>query len=239
MGSDRARCVLIALAQYADPEGYAFPSAETIAHDVAGVQRRNVRDALELLASAGVIERVAAPRRSVTWRLRTDLAGVPAPAESSRVAGDLAGDVAGDLAGDVAGDLAGMPATNRTEPKRTKPGEVPPRIAEGVGQPHEHEPNARAALASLVSDRSLPLTVDELLAHAYRLGNGNPWDGYRVVRQVTEQPLTGARDARRVLEARLAAAQPVPVTTSRGQHVHQWFGRHCGLCAAAREEVAS
>ncbi len=242
VGSDRARCVLIALAQYADHDGYAFPSAETIANDVAGLGRRTVRDAFELLSSAGAIERVPNPRRSTTWRLCTHVAGVPAHPETPHVAGtpatvgpgDVAGELAGDLAGDVAGDLAGMPATNRTEPKRTNP----------AGPRHPHEPNAQSALATLVAERSLPLTADELLIDAYRLGGGDPWAGYMAVKHVTDVPLSGARDPRRVLRHRLEGA---PVTAPPAEskpsapHEHTWLApanAYC-TCGATRWDTAS
>lgn len=69
--------------------------------------------------------------------------------------------------------------------------------------PHPHEPNACSALATLCRDRALPLSVADLLPHAYRLGNGDPWRGYIQVRWRTEQSLASALDPAAVLRKRL------------------------------------
>ncbi|WP_341359070.1 helix-turn-helix domain-containing protein [Georgenia sp. M64] len=131
--------VLAALTLYADAQGIAWPSAQTLAGDVSGLSRRDVRNALDALAAAGLIAVAeAAPGRVTRWRLcaphlagypatPTDVAGYPATPTSedlagspaTHLAGDLAGDLAGypatHLAGDLAGDLAGYPATKEKE----------------------------------------------------------------------------------------------------------------------------
>lgn len=103
VGADRARLVLLKLVEYAAGDGLAYPSAQTLADGVSGLTRRDVRNAFDALEAQGLIDRITAPRRSVTWVVRP------------------AGDVAGNVAGDMAGDLAGVPATNRREPNSTRP----------------------------------------------------------------------------------------------------------------------
>lgn len=81
-----------------------------------------------------------------------------------------------------------------------------PTPAPGCVKPsngHRHEPNARAALTRLTTERHLPLTVDEMLRAAYVIGRGDPWDGYLVVKSATEAALGDARDPRALLLARL------------------------------------
>lgn len=75
--------------------------------------------------------------------------------------------------------------------------------APGGGTAHEYEPNTRRALTSLVDSCHLPLGVDELVEHAYRLGRGDPWDGYLEMKDKLVQSLDGARDAAAVLRSRL------------------------------------
>lgn len=71
--------------------------------------------------------------------------------------------------------------------------------------PHRHEANALRALTALKQDRSLPLTVNELLVHAYRLGHGDPWQGYLAVKVATNFQLDTARNPVLALRARLEA----------------------------------
>ncbi|GAA1838556.1 hypothetical protein [Agromyces salentinus] len=69
---------------------------------------------------------------------------------------------------------------------------------------HEHEGFARRKLARM----GLPLPLNELLEHAYRLGAGNPWPGAQIIAaRADRRPLTGASDPTAVLRSRLA--QPV------------------------------
>lgn len=121
--------VLVALALHADGAGVCWPSAETIAREVSGLSRRDVRNALDALQAAGLIECDGGHGRGRVrrWRL---LAGYPATVmpDQRRLSGEqlagnpatsegpnLAGNMAGELAGDMAGELAGYPAPNRTE----------------------------------------------------------------------------------------------------------------------------
>lgn len=88
-----------------------------------------------------------------------------------------------------------------------------PTPARGRERPiHRHEPNARSALARIVSERRLPFDVDELLRVAYVLGHGDPWDGYLAVKAATEASIGDARDPRALLLARFRQAG-MPATT--------------------------
>lgn len=133
-GVDRIRHVLLLLIEYAAGDGIAYPSSQTLADQIANLNRRDVRNALDALAEQGFIERVPGPaRRSVSWRVLPDLAGMPAKR---------------DVAGDLAGDLAGMPATNRSEGEgktTTGPTQAP---AERVA-PH---PSRLSTVAALLAD---------------------------------------------------------------------------------------
>lgn len=68
---------------------------------------------------------------------------------------------------------------------------------------HIHEPNALAALARVVDAGHLPADPDELLVHAYRLGDGDPWVGFQRLKPSLEGSLDGARNPRAVLLARI------------------------------------
>jgi hypothetical protein len=73
------------------------------------------------------------------------------------------------------------------------------------GSSHPFDGNARRALTTLIEDRRLPLTLDELMSYAYTLGNGDPWAGYRLINQRTVDAITDARNPAAVLRTRLKA----------------------------------
>lgn len=85
-------------------------------------------------------------------------------------------------------------------------GAAPVDAGNGGMEAHEHEPNARRALAALVVERALPFDTDALLRAAYTAGNGDPWWGYLTIKTATEQSFNGARDPAAVLRKRLGAA---------------------------------
>ncbi len=101
------------------------------------------------------------------------------------------------------------------EDQRTKT-PLPPTVHSGTdrgtddsrrgGWPqHIHEANALAALARVVQADELRGVVDadDLLVHAYRLGNGDPWAGFQRLKPSLEATLGGARNPRAVLLARI------------------------------------
>ncbi|WP_395659146.1 helix-turn-helix domain-containing protein [Nocardioides sp.] len=82
--------VLVQLAVHADSSGIAWPSQETLASEISGVTRRDVRNALAVLESEGLILRVDRRGRAQAYLLAvTDRAGYPA----NELAGDPANDV--------------------------------------------------------------------------------------------------------------------------------------------------
>jgi hypothetical protein len=97
--------VLVALATYANPEGIAWPSTYTLESDLSGLNRRDIRNALEALEQAGLIANVGRVGRSIRWRLS---AGYPADVPQL----EWAGESAGEWAGEWAGESAGYPAPN-------------------------------------------------------------------------------------------------------------------------------
>lgn len=118
IGQSSTRLVLVALSMHADAEGYAFPSAQTLADKIQGMHRRDVRNGLDVLETSGVICRAGKVGRAVRWQLKApEVAGDPATSSSHHPAGNLAG----KLAVEMAGNPAGYPATNRTEQGQNLP----------------------------------------------------------------------------------------------------------------------
>lgn len=74
---------------------------------------------------------------------------------------------------------------------------------------HEHEMHARAALTELVTEASLPLTATELVRFAYRVGAGNPWDGYLALKPALLATYPGARDLAAVIRSELGKLHPI------------------------------
>lgn len=116
---------------------------------------------------------------------------------------------------------------------------LPPKPSE-----HEHHDRARQALERIAGERWLPLDAAELLRHAYRLGSGDPWEGYRVIREESERTLDGMNDPAAALRARLSKAsirpaghQPPP-TAAPCHHAYDPVSGYCLRCAQ-REDVAS
>ena len=109
----------------------------------------------------------------------------------------------GDVTAGVSNGAQAIPSHSK---ELTPP--TPPQNgrADQDNPPHRHEANALRALTALQVDRSLPLTVNELLVHAYRLGHGDPWQGYLAVKVATNFQLESARNPVLALRARLEAA---------------------------------
>jgi hypothetical protein len=115
VGEYMVRLVLLALVEYVNRDGAAWPGAQTLADDVDGLSRWHVRDALAVLEANGLIARDGKHGRSVVWRLQIpNVASGPATL-GGRATGKRPSASADDVAGDVAGDSAGGPAPNGTE----------------------------------------------------------------------------------------------------------------------------
>lgn len=74
---------------------------------------------------------------------------------------------------------------------------------------HPHETNAIHGLETMRRELTLPLALDELLTHAYRVGSGDPWVGYMALRRECEAPLSAARNPAAVLRKRLTGIAPL------------------------------
>ena len=124
IGHQSTRCVLVAVASHVNSRGQAYPSAQTLADEIEGLTRRDVRNGLDVLERVRLLVPVVEKRqgRPTVWYL--NLAGFPAkdlaglPAKPKRV----------NMAGDLAGDLAGNPAPKQSEAK-TSP-QPPARLKE-------------------------------------------------------------------------------------------------------------
>ena len=115
-------------------------------------------------------------------------------------------------------DTNGEPTGHHAPPTRSLPVRTnPPTPHEPTGHDpapadsirggwpeHPYEANALRSLVTLVDERRLPIDAHELLADAYRLGDGDPWAGYvHHVKPLTDAELDTARDPAAVLRGRL------------------------------------
>lgn len=208
VGADRVGRVLVALVQYADAAGNAWPSADTLAADVSGVTRRDVRNALDALAAAGLI--AATEPRSRGRVTRWQVVGLPPVENMAGIpATPIVEQLAGNMAGELAGDVAGTPAMKGSE------GNYPPTPQDEPSPVHDHEERARASLERISRERRLPFTAEELLPAAYALGDGDPWTGYKAIDHATVLAFDDARSPRAVLASRLLDAGLDPGLAAR------------------------
>jgi hypothetical protein len=149
IGADRVGRVLVALVQYADAERVAWPSADTLASDVSGVTRRDVRNALDVLVNAGLIEHTQAAKRGRTmrWLIAPNVAGMPANSQPVENVAGMPATASAELAGELAGNKAGMPAMKRTEQTTDKDSQSSVQLV-SAGASSEVPPAARDALGS-------------------------------------------------------------------------------------------
>lgn len=73
IGADRAGRVLTALATFSNGYGKAWPSEDDLADCISGLIRRDIRNALELLAAAGLITEIGRRGRARVWMLNLDV----------------------------------------------------------------------------------------------------------------------------------------------------------------------
>lgn len=107
------------------------------------------------------------------------------------------------------------PEVGNFDDKLQSPGYATPKsgltrvLNSPTGTNHPNEPNTLRALNTLITDRKLPIPLQELLHRAYRIGNGDPWDGYRTIKQITEKALEpDVRNPAAVIRHRLEEATP-------------------------------
>lgn len=234
------RLVLLALACDSFDGETTAPGYDALA-DWTGMLRSSVAEVLRRLAQPvdgarpALIERAATKRGRdrTTWRLLLHPSG---DADLSATEDQPSGDADWfelQPSGEPSAPTGPLPFPS---PGGTTPREVATERA------HENDSRARSALERITRERRLPVSAAELLPHAYRLGHGDPWEGYREVKTRTEATLDGARDPRRALLSRLTAAPPEP-RASRApagpcQHAYDTESGYCLHCAQ-REDVAS
>lgn len=106
---------------------------------------------------------------------------------------------------------------------------------------HPHHERTAAAIARRITDAQLPVTAADVLAHAYRVGVGDPWRGYQALTDALGASLAGAIHPGRVMLTRLenlapipgrAGSSEVPLAMQCPDHPGQ-HGGHCDECARA------
>ena len=65
--------------------------------------------------------------------------------------------------------------------------------------------------------------MNKLLPEAYRIGNGNPWDGYLEIKAATEKPISGARDLAAVLRKRIRDIPPLAAPKRQIPKNDEWM----------------
>ncbi|WP_128218503.1 hypothetical protein [Microbacterium enclense] len=121
---------------------------------------------------------------------------------------DVTRDVGGGIHSESSSASAYVPRDVTRYAPRRKRYQFDDDEADEHPEPHEHEPNAINALAELIEDNRFQISVDELLVEAYRIGNGDPWEGYREIKFIAGQGFQGARNPTAVLKTRLANVIP-------------------------------
>ncbi len=213
-----------------DPQPVYFKGQDDMAAilgmDASDKSRRAVRRSLHSLTSAGMVRsEPSAPGRRARHFLLDGHLPSPQPlrpadpitgrsASTIRQTQDAHRPVSNPPTGDAQRPVndARMADAQRRNGGRSAVGmadaQRPPEEEKGrkrKRQAHPHEPNAVRSLTALVTGRHLPIGTDELLSEAYRIGDGDPWNGYLSIKAITEAPITGARDPAAALRARLRA----------------------------------
>lgn len=149
---------------------------------------------------------------------------------------------------DIQPSISGSPAVREMDENPTNPKEPPPG-GEHDDRTTEHANHGQAvrALARIHQERQLPVSLDELTAHAYRLGDGDPWLGYQAIRDCSERDFrAGANDPRDVFLHRLRTEPPrTHVRESQGwdcrERGHRLVGdgtcNHCDELRPQLQEV--
>jgi DNA-binding transcriptional ArsR family regulator len=197
---------LLVLADHAGDDGRgAWPKVRTIAEKLR-VSDRTVQRHLAALRGAGLIvegdqelvSHFTADERPKVWDLCiTDPIGVTevSPRTKRGVTPAVATGVTPGVATGVTHGVA--QGTVLRTVLRTTPG------GGGLRSVHNHEPNARRALAALGLDGA----VDELLAIAYDAGDGDPWAGYLAVKAEADNLPPTVRDLPALLRHRLGLSK--------------------------------
>ncbi len=201
--------VLLALIVLADEAGDVVASHGQIA-ECTGLGVRSVRKVLDKLGACGFHRAEGGQGRVAKYHLNMALLG--AKLRSPNIAPTGAKNFAPTQQKLLQTNIAptGAKLTPNIAPTGAKSVEAPPRVPNSpTGTNHQNEPFARNAITTLITDRHLPLTLDELTTHAYRLGTGDPWEGYLVIKATTTDAFgPDVKNPAAVLRYRLNHATP-------------------------------
>lgn len=228
------KLVLLGIANH-DGDGGAWPSVRTLAK-YSAVTPRNVQKAirdLELLGEirvhrqAGGTPDMADFERPNRYEFLVRCPDGCDRSSQHRVS-EATPPVGGDTRPPVGGDTRGVseatpkpslepslessldsppnlvsPAPASAKREESKPRD--PTFRDGHDE-HPHEPNALAKCQRLEREGRLPIDAGELLAWCYRLGDGDPFEGSKVVAKQCERQLDDADDPAAALRSRLRKA---------------------------------
>lgn len=166
-----------------------------------------VRQAVATLVRRGYLDLKSrpAPNHNARYRLM-DGAGSPLTAKSNGAPAESPEDSTGHPEGAVKNSEQSTLRVSTEHPQGLNgaPSDSPRGVQEKYD--HPHEPNAHRALITIIRERSLPLPIDELMQHAYRLGSGDPWAGYQQIKVITAGSFSWADDPAAVIRSRLKKA---------------------------------
>ena len=137
---------------------------------------------------------------------------------------DVTRDVGGGFQSELSSTSAYVPGDSTRDVTRYAPGRKRHQFKAGDDEdepPHPHEKNALPSLKRACEDARLQITAEELLPDAYRIGNGDPWDGYLEIKAAIDQGFAGARNPVAVLKKRLRDIRsPRPVIAKNDEWMY-------------------
>lgn len=187
IGSDlRVLMVLVALAD----EDHRVAATQVQIADLAGVSRKTARAALDRLIQQCVVSHSSRRGKQTDYTVLPSYAPVRngTPEGAKRMAPSRAKWVP-SYPQDLGTSEGAKSGEQMAPPEVPSPKGNPSRVLSVPSGPHPHHSFAVSALTTLIAERSLGLDIDELLRHAYRLGNGDPWNGYLSIKNATEEAL--------------------------------------------------
>lgn len=200
-GDLRVLLVLIAVAG----EDSVVVATQTEIADMAGLSRKSIRAALARLVEQGLVGHES------RQGMRTDYTVLPSYKAPQLGTSEGAKDLAPSRAKWVPsypqelGTPEGAKSDGNLAPlKVPTPKSDLTRVRNSpTGTSHPFEQNAIAKLERLRKDRHFTIPIPELLTTAYRLGNGDPWEGTQYIDQATAAAATGARDINAIMRHRI------------------------------------
>jgi len=204
--------VLWGLALRMKPDGTGFASVRILAQDVE-LGESTVRRHIKWAIDTGYLLRTRRGHRITNDIVVASEYRLCQPLTTEQLEGDPTAQYSRPNRSDNGTQPLSPDVPRESSPRESSPSAArapdrdPPVPAGNGGQAHKYEPNARRAIATLISERSLPFTPEALLETAYRVGaERDPWDGYLKVKAATVENFATARDPAAVLRHRLGLA---------------------------------